>query len=380
MFERYGMKRTGQAIGALAVVVMVADVYLSASFGYSINLISTLIYGAISAASGLLLVVAATFYRQSSGWNFERYIAAFLLAAWFPAFGFNVWSNMGVATAGRMAEVQKASLTQEAFNEKKGNLAEAKANLVTFKKVLDEQNADFRKLTTVKVGDWTATAVPASTATLSELIEDKEKARLREKGRGGCGPICEQRADEKDMLVRLHGLAAKIEKTHKQIAATERVLASARDTVENANAGISNTTNQVGIHAKLIRYFRGDDKVWAADLESDDLVAANEGMGIFSAFILALVAAVLLFALAWPKIKKVRPTSDLDDMERPPAPSDKSWFQTSTMPEGPDLQPAAQLSRVPVPNNDLKVNPTTVGEMNLDRIKDLLKTHRVVAA
>ncbi len=348
-----GLKWHFRAIALLSVGVLLGDMILSAKFGASISIEVMLIAAMISVGSGLLLVLAGYYYF--TGW---RPLSYGLCAVWVPLFAFNCISNMGVATANRMHEVESAHLKKAAFNEKDKARKEAEVRLATFQKQLDALLSKHA---------WAGTVTADG---LRSQVADLRKAEVSETALGGCGPKCR---GIQNQIVEVQGKIATAEQRaglEGQIAATKRVLADARSTVASADAGLSHTNNQSTLYAKWFR--------WTADPDVSTIQAANEGMGIGMAFVLAIAAAGLTIAGAWPALIQAGREAAAGMNWTPPAPKppsdEKSWLQASNLPE------PAQVNRVPVPNNDLRVSPTTVGEMNLDKIKGLLKTHRVVAA
>lgn len=306
----------------------------------------------ISLGSGILLVLAAYYYFV--GWKPLGYALA---AVWVPLFAFNIISNMGVATSNRMHEVQSSNLKRAAFQEKDKARKEAEVRLATFQKQLDALLAK---------NAWAGTVTADG---LRAQVADLRKAEASETALGGCGPKCR---GIQNQIVDVQGKIAIAEQRsglEKQIAATKRVLADAREVVASADAGLSHTTNQSTLYARWLKWTRSPD---VATIQS-----ANEGMGIGMAIVLAIAAAGLTIAGAWPALIQAAREAASGMNWTPPAPKqkteDKSWLQSSSLPAEP-------VSRVPVPNNQLKVSPATVGEMNKDKLISLLKTSNLVPA
>jgi hypothetical protein len=312
-------------LALLGLVCTVVDTTYSGRFGLTYDEISGIGMGAVSLASGCLLVVAIALYRM----GFID-IAKGLAAVWACCFVFNIFTNTGVATANRMAEVQEAKHTAGTFKDHTKTRDEAEANLKTFGAQLARLHSDFRDLTAVKVGDWTATAVPASVPDLEVLIVEKEAERAREANRVKCGPICEQRAREKAHLIKLKGVAVKIAKLEGQITATKRVLEDARKTVATADTGISNVANASGLVA---RWTIG----WFTDGNTDSAMQnTNEGLGIGLAFVIAVAAAGTNVAGAWPYLMQIRP---MEAMPLKPQGFEPSGSGSMVRPEFPTQAP-----------------------------------------
>ena len=111
-------------------------------------------------------------YFWFAGW---KPIGYGLAVAWVPCFLFNIVSNMGVATANRMQEVQKASLQKAAFTEiQKGRDESGENKLKFFLQQQQKLTAEFDLATKTEVRGWKVTAVPASTAALDKLVAEKQ--------------------------------------------------------------------------------------------------------------------------------------------------------------------------------------------------------------
>lgn len=273
-----------KALSILGVLLVIGDTWLSTKFGYSIAVEMAIIYAAISVASGVLLVIAWYFRRLGN-----RALSNGLAAAWCVAFVFNCWSNMGVSTSNRMGEVQQATVQQTRYQSAKKAVADGETNLAMWRKRLSDLEAQNAWATT-----QTADALRARLASA-------ELAIVQEAKRGGCGPRCLARTQERDELQSKIALAEERGNLTKQIKATEAILAKHRETASATDAGISNTANQSTLYAKLISWNL------AANPDEAMVVVANEATGIGSAFVLALLATAVTFASAWPHLASVGP-------------------------------------------------------------------------
>lgn len=281
-----GLQPHFRAIAALGVGAMVVDTFMSAAFGYTIGYVPMIGLAIISLGSGLLLVAAELFRR--AGWNTVAGISA---AVWLVAFGFNAWSNMGVATSTRMGEVQKAGVQQTTYKERQLASEEAKARLALFTRQLDEltgQNA------------WAATV---SADGLRQQVADLRIARDSESKLGGCGRKCRAIETEISEVSGKIAVAEQRDDLTKRIEATKSVLEKARTELAGTKAGISATANQSTLYAKLISFNLADDPDAAA------ITVANESTGIAMAIVIAIVSAFLTFVGALPHLAQTSPDS-----------------------------------------------------------------------
>jgi hypothetical protein len=274
-----------KAAAVLGVLLLVGDTLLSAKFGWTISAEAMFIVAAISLASGILPVVAWFFLRAG-----HKPVAVAIFTAWAAfAFPFNVYSNMGVATAGRMGEVQKAGLQETTYNERKKSVAESEAKLELFTKQLNsllEQNA------------WAASVTADS---LREQVAslDSEIAEEGSKKNGGCKRLCLQLKAKKRDIENQIGVAEQRTDLTKQIEATKTVLAKAREDLAGTDGGVSITANQASLYAKVVNWDLGG----APDDRS--IAVANEVTGIIMAIVLAVLAAATTLAGAYPALLKV---------------------------------------------------------------------------
>lgn len=280
-----GLRPHFKAISILGVLALIGDAWLSIKFGWSIAAEMAVIAGVISIASGLLLVAALFFDRI--GW---RWLGRGIAALWVPVFLFNCWSNMGVSTANRMGEVQAAKVQQTTYDGAQANVAEAKRSLDLFQRQLAsliDQNA------------WAGTVTADG---LRAQVADLRKAEAAETRLGGCGQKCRAIQNQiSDTQGRIAVAEQRADLT-KRIEATKAVIAKYRTTLATTDKGISSTANQSTLYAKLISFNL------AADPDAAMVVVANEGTGIGFAVILALIAAALTVAGAWPELMAVSAT------------------------------------------------------------------------
>lgn len=332
-----GLRPHFRAIAALGMGAMIVDTFMSAAFGYTIGYVPMIGLAIISLGSGLLLV-AAEFFRRI-GWTT---VASASAVVWFVAFAFNCWSNMGVATSTRMGEVQKASVQQTTYAERKKASEEAEARLTLFGKQLGDltsQNA------------WAATV---SADGLRQQVADLQRSRDSESKLGGCGRKC--RAIE-DKIADVSGKIAVAEQRDdltKRIEATKAVLAKARDELAGTKAGISATANQSTLYAKLISFNLADDP------DAASVTVANEGTGVAMAIVIAIVSAFLTLVGAIPHLTEVN-----EDMASEPLRSPASGIFQASNDYAPPARPAG-LSPAELQDRiryALKVKHGTIGDL-----------------
>lgn len=309
-----GLRPYFKAITVLGILALIGDTALSTMFGFTISPIMGPILAVISLASGLLLVVALFFYRV--GW---KPLGHGLVAAWTLAFAFNCWSNMGVSTSNRMGEVQTAGVQKAVHAERAKASEEAESRLKLFTQQLADLSSQHA---------WAATVSADGLRTQSKNLEASIASEAK---RGGCGRICRGLQDQLVEVSNKIAVAEQRDDLTKRIEATKAVLAKARTELAGTDAGISATANQSTLYAKLISWNL------ASDPDAAMVTVANEGTGIATAIILAVIAAALTLVGAWPHLMEASP-------DRPASP--QAWPERVARDHHEVVRPRASTSAV----------------------------------
>lgn len=293
-----GLRPYFKAAALLGVCAMMFDTWLSGKFGWSISLDMAAIFGLVSLASGVLLVIASAFWKSG-----HKEIARGIAIAWLPVFAFNVMSNMGVATANRMADVQQATVQQTKYDDAKDSAAENAANLKMWKARLAELTKDNPWIVAVS-----ADALRARMPGLNLQIEQESK-------RGGCGPKCLAFTKERDDVAARIASAEEKDRLTKQIEATQKLVDKYRERVASTDAGHSQAHNQSMFFGKMML-----GSLYSAPA-AQDIAVANEGMGMFTAIVLAIVSALLTYVGAYPHLMQINSAQLTTGFSRGRAPS-----------------------------------------------------------
>jgi len=337
-----------KAFSLLGVVVMGVDAYYSARFGATIDKASMIGLGAISVGSGLLLIAVIYFYKLG-----HESFAKGLTLVWGVCFVFNVLSNMGVATSNRVVEVQKSNLKQAIHQERSKSKQEAKQSLVIFTKQLDAL---------IEKNKWAATVTAQG---LRDQVKDLRVARESEAALGGCGTKCRGIENSIADIQGRIAIAEQRQNLDKRIAATKAVLAEARNTLADTDAGVSNTAAQASLYS---RWTVG----WAGDGESTNAVRnANELMGIGMAFVIAVASVGLSLAGVWVYLMGITPQSmpTLGAMQAP-----ATQPTAASVPRTDPFVPQAPQPR------SIGVAVRTMGDLNMQALRQRLQGANIEVA
>jgi hypothetical protein len=304
----------------LALAVLAGDLVMSAMFGWSLGFMMALIMGAASLASGILLIFAAYHWARN-----VRPLAIVLAVAWLPAFAVNVWSNIGVATAVRMADVQQARAQKAVYQDRRDGLASAKATL----KVAEDNLRDLEA-----AHAWAGTVKATG---LRDKLTELQAAADREAARGGCGPRCESIKREIMATQEQIGIAEQRADLTQRIAAAQKVVASFADKVAATDSGISSAANQSTLHAKLLAGFQ-----LGSDPDATKIMIANEATGIAIALVVAILSVALGLGSVWDRLMSLARAPHR--IENPLTPADCAPSSLGTQPAQPPAGHAAAPS------------------------------------
>ena len=294
LYERAfgGMNKYYTLATLLGFLLVWGDMKLSGQFGATISANMEVIAMGISLASGILLVLAAYHYFKGVKW-----IGQGLAAVWLIAFGFNVYSNMGVATSDRQQNIVNADFANDTRGDKIKTRDEMQKKLAFFEGRRAKLEDQMATLSEKQVGGWSITVTPGqSPDSFDGMIQAKTLERDNESKRGGCGPKCEARTNELAHLQSLRALAVSLKDNKEQHAATLKVLDKTRKDIAATPPGHSTVKAQSSLHALI-----GDFRL-SGEVSKDNLQASNNFTGVFVAFVLAIVAAGITLASAWPII------------------------------------------------------------------------------
>ncbi len=272
------------AITALGLVLLFVDARMSWNFGATFDDNAKWGLTALSVGSGILLVLVISQWRMGN-----KLFAKGMFAAWALCFCFNIISNMGVAVSNRLAETQTSNVKQAVHQQRTQSTAEAKARLAVFEKQLQ---------TLVAKNGWAATVTAQG---LRDQVAALQVSRASEAKLGGCGTKC--RGIE-NQIVAIQGkiaIAEQRQNLDKRIAATKAVLAEARNTLANTDAGVSLVSNQAALYPRWTVGWVGDGESAAAIRNS------NEMLGILMALVIAVASAALTLAGRWPDLMNCKP-------------------------------------------------------------------------
>jgi len=302
-----------------------------------------------------MLVAAVFFFAVGGHW---RILGVVLAIAWAPAFLFNVVSNMGVAGANRMADVQEATVKKtnydvvlkgnEAAQSKHDILVQRRADLIAQRGWQAEVpiasiQAQIDAYPGINAQVWRRTK-QCSNATIPESVA-----------------YCQEYAKLKTDLATANELT----QIANQIKAAETGIENAKKELASTDAGISNAANQSDL---LARVFFGN---FRGDLNKGDVAVANKGMGVATAFVLALIATALTLGGALPHIMAGARTfarswemfTGDDEHEQPKQPDRMAEFRNRrTEDDKPASALVPQMGFVP-PAPTLRQSTTTLADL-----------------
>ena len=203
---------TGRVWARVGIVVLIVAAAMSWDFGSSVSLK----HAAFLAA----LTFVAAFGPEAAykAWEQRKYgsaIAIALICA--PLLVIEFYSHAGYTAGLRGSNVETAVVQNTKFDARQDEIKEGRASLAMWERRLAELESQNAWVTTV-----TADALRAQLASANLAIE-------QEAAKGGCKARCLARTKERDELAAKIALAEEKSTLTKNIEATKRVLAEARD-------------------------------------------------------------------------------------------------------------------------------------------------------
>lgn len=209
----------------LGISTLVCAAAMSFAFGYEISLKHALFLMCLTAIAAFLPEAA---YSQ---WEEGRRIVAVILALIaVPTLAIEFYTHAGYTAGLRGSNIETAKVQNTKFDTRQDAVKEGKTNLAMWEQRLKDLEAQNGWVTTV-----TAEALRARLASANLAIE-------QEAARGGCKSRCLARTQERDDLQSKIALAEEKAQLTKQIEATRKVLASARDvaaTTEHKSSAVN---------------------------------------------------------------------------------------------------------------------------------------------
>lgn len=239
------LDRTGKMWARIGVIVLAFGMGMSFEFGRQMT------YFHAAFLAGLTFLAAfgpeAAYKAYQEGKKASGLVIA-LGAALLLTIQLGVDSSYTASIRG--VNRDEATVQNARYDGAQDGVKEAKASLALFEKRLVDLEAANGWVASV-----TADALRSQLAGANLAIEQEAK-------RGGCRQKCLERTKERDGLAAKIAIAEERQTLEKEIAATKRVIASARDKADTTEHKSSATVHATGAIAKTVAFFgAGQTKV-----------------------------------------------------------------------------------------------------------------------
>ena len=294
-----------------ALVCSAASAVLTFSFGMHQNPNAVLALAlaaflvACSLASDYIILFVTESWKRGS-----RIAVAGMVAAGAFVFSLNLMSNIGSVGWQKDATVTEAKMQTTNYTDIGVTIAKAEDNERIYAnriKQLSEAN-----------GGW-VTSVTADA--LRARIPGLELAIQQESRRGGCGPICLQRTQERDEALARIGVLEEINKSEAMLTATRQALAKLRNERSQQKPAVAAADSQSKFFASLVKF----------DLKPSDDAKAWTSVGMSSWLAIGLCIAPILFGfIGWrtepdaPETVASKPANDVS-RATPAQPKEDIW-------------------------------------------------------
>lgn len=203
---------TGRVWARVGIVVLIVAAAMSWDFGSSVSLKHAAFLAALTFVAAFGPEAA---YKAWQERKFGSAIAIAIICA--PLLVIEFYSHAGYTAGLRGSNVETAVVQNTKFDARQDEIKEGRASLAMWERRLAELESQNAWVTTV-----TADALRAQLASANLAIE-------QEAAKGGCKARCLARTKERDELAAKIALAEEKSTLTKNIEATKRVLAEARD-------------------------------------------------------------------------------------------------------------------------------------------------------
>jgi hypothetical protein len=294
-----------------ALVCSAASAVLTFSFGMHQNPNAVLALAlaaflvACSLASDYIILFVTESWKRGS-----RIAVAGMVAAGAFVFSLNLMSNVGSVGWQKDVTVTEAKVQTTNYTDIGVTIAKAEDN--------ERIYANRIKQLSQANGGW-VTSVTADA--LRARIPGLELAIQQESRRGGCGPICLQRTQERDEALARIGVLEEINKSEAMLTATRQALAKLRNERSQQKPAVAAADSQSKFFASLVKF----------DLKPSDDAKAWTSVGMSSWLAIGLCIAPILFGfIGWrtepdaPETVASKPANDVS-RATPAQPKEDIW-------------------------------------------------------
>lgn len=279
----------GQALFALAIVMIAVDASISFKFGMTQTVVHAVGFAGLAVALFLLPDAAITEWRKGN-----KPGSLWLGAACIPIGAVCLWTHVGYSSGVRLGDIQQDGFKNAAYisattalQDKRGTLAMLKEQRASAKSKLD-QALERNK-------GWTVAVDPTAMQSAIEAMDTKianEGKRVR------CAEKCEKLKVERAQLAAAISLATQENGLAESIATLEKEIEAKAAEVAALAPPTSTTVSQVKMAAKLVNvaaYYTGtgsEDAVLNPSAFQQDI--ANTAAAGISSIAFLLVSATLM--------------------------------------------------------------------------------------
>lgn len=277
--EMYGeLTAWGRFWLGLGLLTLTAAAAMSMAFGWSVSIKHSLFLGCLSVIAAFAPDAAHQQWKRGS-----KGVAVAIAVICVPLLAIEFYSHAGYTAGLRGENLSIAKVQNIKFDDGRDQVADNRANLAMWKDrlaKLQQENA--------WAGTVTADALRAEMETANEAIRQEEN-------RGGCGPRCKKRMDERDAIAAKLGVAEQVSEATKQIEATQRLVDKYRERSASIEHKVSSVDMQNQFLAKAVALFSDGSlkpterqDVTAEQTVNLAMALAGTGLPAFALFIAGL--------------------------------------------------------------------------------------------
>lgn len=342
----------GQALFAVAVVMIAVDAVISFKFGWTQTGAHAVGFAGLAVALFLLPDTAITEWRKGN-----RFGAFGIGVACIPIGFVCLWTHVGYSSGVRLGDIQQDGFKNAAFASASTTVDDKRKTLSMLRNSLEATQAK-SKAASEKNQGWVVSVDPVAMQAQLDAMDQKIK---NEAARVKCGQKCEELKVKRGHLATSISLAVEENDLAKRIQELENSIDAKAKEVAAAAPSASTTVSQVKMAAKLVNvvaYYSGlaskEDVLQPSAFEQD---MANTAAAGASSIAFLLVGTTLMMGAGMNRkpefmggVRKndQTPVGDLGDRN-----SEASAYPT-------DITPHRE---VPLPRRTIQIQTRTIDQM-----------------
>lgn len=263
------------------------------------------------------VALACASVLASFAFAFRRYILSqgdHSSARWALVFGVGLvtvelFSHLGYTIGMRTISAESSGFQRTKLEDNRDSVTTLKKSIAFYEAREKDLGERLKAAVSYKVGDWSVTTAPSSSAELEGLIKAKRQEVKIEEDRGGCKDRCLARMNELGHLAKLKALAGEIESNQRMHSATLEALAKAQNQFAGTELIHSPARAQTDFVSSLWHLMVDRDVQQALSPSDISRKVVDIMVGLLLALASTAIPAVAFYMAFWKPVKNELPVA-----------------------------------------------------------------------